>query len=69
MRIFVGGASGTIGAELLRQGHTVTGVARSEAGAAPVARLGYGTRLRGATNAKAKKILTFAPRRRPWPAP
>jgi nucleoside-diphosphate-sugar epimerase len=44
MRIFVGGASGTIGqaliAELLRQGHTVTGMARSEAGAARVARLG-----------------------------
>jgi nucleoside-diphosphate-sugar epimerase len=103
MRIFVGGASGAIGqpliAELLRRGHTVTGMARSEAGAARVARLGapvavvsaldrpaleravrqseegrkmggedavyYGTKLRGATNAKAKRILAFAPRRLP----
>ncbi len=44
MRIFVGGASGTIGqplvAELLRQGHTVTGMARTEAGAARLAGLG-----------------------------
>jgi nucleoside-diphosphate-sugar epimerase len=37
MRIFVAGASGAIGqpliAELLRRGHEVTGMTRSEAGA------------------------------------
>jgi nucleoside-diphosphate-sugar epimerase len=37
MRVFVAGASGAIGqpliAELIRQGHTVTGMTRSEAGA------------------------------------
>jgi 2-alkyl-3-oxoalkanoate reductase len=44
MRIFVAGASGAIGqpliAELLRQGHTVTGMTRSEAGARNLTRLG-----------------------------
>ncbi|MGA7122706.1 MAG: NAD(P)-dependent oxidoreductase [Polyangiaceae bacterium] len=44
MRIFVAGASGAIGqpliAELLRQGHTVTGMTRSDAGGERVSRLG-----------------------------
>ena len=44
MRIFVAGASGAIGrpliAELLRQGHAVTGMTRSEAGARALASLG-----------------------------
>jgi nucleoside-diphosphate-sugar epimerase len=44
MRIFVAGASGAIGqpliAELLRQGHMVTGMTRSEAGAQHLTRLG-----------------------------
>jgi 2-alkyl-3-oxoalkanoate reductase len=44
MRIFVAGASGAIGqpliAELIRQGHTVTGMTRSEAGATKLKKLG-----------------------------
>ena len=44
MRVFVAGASGAIGrpliAELLRQGHVVTGMTRSEAGARLLAELG-----------------------------
>ena len=44
MRVFVAGASGAIGrpliAELIRQGHTVTGMTRSEAGAQNLAALG-----------------------------
>jgi 2-alkyl-3-oxoalkanoate reductase len=44
MKIFVAGASGAIGqpliAELVRQGHTVTGMTRSEAGAAKLKKLG-----------------------------
>jgi nucleoside-diphosphate-sugar epimerase len=44
MRVFVAGASGAIGrpliAELLRQGHVVTGMTRSEAGARLLAALG-----------------------------
>ena len=44
MKVFVAGASGAIGrpliAELLRQGHVVTGMTRSEAGARLLAELG-----------------------------
>ena len=44
MNVFVAGASGAIGrplvTELLRQGHTVTGMSRSEAGAENLAALG-----------------------------
>jgi nucleoside-diphosphate-sugar epimerase len=44
MRVFVAGASGAIGrpliAELIRRGHTVTGMTRSEAGAQHLAALG-----------------------------
>ncbi len=44
MRVFVAGASGAIGrpliAELVRQGHTVTGMTRSEAGAQNLVDLG-----------------------------
>src|SRR3982751_1018109 len=44
MRIFVAGASGAIGqplmAELVRRGHEVTGMTRSEAGAQGLAALG-----------------------------
>jgi nucleoside-diphosphate-sugar epimerase len=44
MNVFVAGASGAIGrpliAQLIRQGHTVTGMTRSEAGARAVADLG-----------------------------
>ena len=44
MRIFVAGASGAIGqpliAELIRRGHEVTGMTRSESGARTVAALG-----------------------------
>lgn len=40
MRVFVAGATGAIGqpliAELVRQGHTVTGMTHSEAGACGV---------------------------------
>lgn len=44
MRVFITGASGFIGSavvdEMVRAGHTVTGLARSEEGAATIARLG-----------------------------
>ena len=44
MRVFVAGASGAIGrpliAELIRRGHTVTGMTRSEVGARHLAALG-----------------------------
>ncbi len=44
MKVFVAGASGAIGrpliAELLRQGHAVTGMTRSETGARNLAELG-----------------------------
>ena len=44
MRVFVAGASGAIGqpliAELVRRGHTVTGMTRSEAGARRLRDLG-----------------------------
>ena len=44
MRVFVAGASGAIGqplvAELIRQGHTVTGMTRSETGAQMLADMG-----------------------------
>src|SRR3954453_22147856 len=44
MRVFVAGASGAIGlpliTELVRQGHTVTGMTRSEAGAQNLVDLG-----------------------------
>ena len=44
MRVFVAGASGAIGqpliAELVRQGHTVTGMTRSDAGAQKLRELG-----------------------------
>ena len=44
MRIFVAGASGAIGqpliAELIRQGHTVTGMTRSDSGARSLASMG-----------------------------
>src|SRR5215469_1186401 len=44
MNVFVAGASGAIGrpltAELVRRGHAVTGMTRSEAGARAVAALG-----------------------------
>ena len=46
MRVFVAGASGAIGrpiiAELIRQGHTVTGMTRSETGARKLSALGAG---------------------------
>lgn len=46
MKIFVAGASGAIGqpliAELVRQGHTVTGMTRSDAGAEKLRKLGAG---------------------------
>ncbi len=51
MRVFVGGASGAIGrpiiAELIRQGHTVTGMTRSETGARQLAALGAVVLVRG----------------------
>jgi nucleoside-diphosphate-sugar epimerase len=44
MRVFVAGASGAIGrpliAELIRRGHTVTGMTRSEVGTRHLADLG-----------------------------
>ena len=44
MNVFVAGASGAIGrplvAELIRRGHTVTGMTRSDAGAKALADLG-----------------------------
>src|SRR3982750_1964346 len=44
MNVFVAGASGAIGrplvAELVRRGHAVTGMTRSDAGASALARLG-----------------------------
>src|SRR5262249_10734582 len=44
MNVFVAGASGAIGrrlvAELVRRGHAVTGMTRSDAGATALARLG-----------------------------
>ena len=53
MRVFVAGASGAIGrpviAELLRQGHVVTGMTRSEAGA----------RLLAERGAKVFRVSTF----------
>jgi uncharacterized protein YbjT (DUF2867 family) len=106
MRAFVAGASGAIGrrliAELVRQGHTVTGMTRSRAGARRLRDLGasvawlpafarwvgappppqiteqdalqtvsadamyYGTKLRGASNEKAKRLFDFRPHRLQW---
>jgi nucleoside-diphosphate-sugar epimerase len=44
MNVFVAGASGAIGrplvAELIRRGHAVTGMTRSDAGATALAELG-----------------------------
>ena len=44
MRVFVAGASGAIGqpliVELIRQGHTVTGMSRSETGSQNLAAMG-----------------------------
>jgi nucleoside-diphosphate-sugar epimerase len=57
MRIFVAGASGAIGrpliAELLRQGHAVTGMTRSEAGARDLANLGVAVAKVSAFDARA----------------
>ena len=57
MRIFVAGASGAIGqpliTELVRQGHTVTGMTRSEAGARSIDGMGAAVARVGAFDAVA----------------
>jgi len=71
MKIFVAGASGAIGqpliAELVRQGHTVTGMSRDKANTQQLVDAVYdGTKLSGASNDKAKKAFNFKPRRLQW---
>jgi nucleoside-diphosphate-sugar epimerase len=60
MRIFVAGASGAIGepliAELIRQGHTVTGMTRSEAGAQKLIEKGAAAELVSAFDASAVEL-------------
>jgi len=60
MRIFVAGASGAIGepliAELIRQGHTVTGMTRSEAGAQKLSKQGADAALVSAFDASAVEL-------------
>jgi nucleoside-diphosphate-sugar epimerase len=57
MKVFVAGATGAIGkpliAELVRQGHTVTGMTRSEAGARAIKELGAAAGLVDAVDAVA----------------
>ncbi len=57
MRVFVAGASGAIGvplvAELVRQGHEVTGMTRSEAGARKIAGAGAAAEMANALDAPA----------------
>lgn len=57
MKVFVAGASGAIGkpliAELIRQGHTVTGMTQSEAGATKLAGFGANAEIASAFDASA----------------
>ena len=86
MNVFVAGASGAIGrplvAELVRRGHAVTGMTRSEAGAEALADLGAAVARVSAFDAAVEQALresqaevvidelTALPRARPrWPRP
>jgi 2-alkyl-3-oxoalkanoate reductase len=64
MKVFVAGASGAIGkpliAELIRHGHTVTGMTQSEAGARKLVELGARAQHANALDASAVEELCEA---------
>ena len=70
MNIFVAGASGAIGqpliAELVRRGHTVTGMTHSEAGAQNIRELGAGVAFVSAFDGRRSGEGVCARRRPRW---